>query len=72
MFWESQVIKPLVSRAYGQNAVTVFYQGGGGVVLVCVEQLKDMNQIAIYIPSGGTRRPMTILTTNGLNLLSGT
>ena len=28
-------------------------------ILVSTEKLKDIHQIAIYIPSGGTRRPVT-------------
>ena len=31
-------------------------------VLVSAEQLKGKHQIAIYIPSGGTRSPVSILS----------
>ena len=62
----------LGSSACGQNIVTILYLGRGGGILVSAEQLKDMHQIVIYIPLGGTRSPVIILIINYLNLLFGT
>ena len=50
----------LGSSACGQLVVTI-KNLGVGVVLISTEQFKDILQIVIYIPSGGTRSSLTLL-----------
>ena len=59
----------LGSMCCGQHVVTIIHQLR---VLVSAEQLKDMSPVVIYIPSGGSRSPVTIvLIINSLSLLFG-
>ena len=46
-------------HACGQHEVTILHLVG---VLVSTEQLKDMHEIVIYPPSGGTSSPVTLLS----------
>ena len=51
-----------VYHAWDLHVVDIFHLSGG--VLVSTEQFKGMCQIVIYIPSGETRNPVTLLSSS--------